>query len=143
MSEERDLRALFIRTGRAIANLDQDYDLRSASPEFCIQLLIYPNLKLFCKLHQKIKSSDSEWILEFIHHKGLFSLMKCVEVLCSRRRSSEIFSSLIISKCVLCIKEVLNLKSGMERIINLAKDDSECLHILSKSIFNIFNSSIE
>jgi 3-dehydroquinate dehydratase len=124
---------------RALANLDFDYDLNNATPEFCVQLLNFPNLKMFSKLHSKIRSKnrDREWILDFIQSNGLYSLVQCVEKLSTKKYSSAIiFNSLVLSKCICCIKEVLNSKYGMECIINMANEHQHCLNILAKATSN-------
>jgi hypothetical protein len=122
----------FLRAAKALATIDHDYDLKEASPEFCIQLLSFPNLKMFSKLHRKIKTSGNDWIMEFIQSKGLFGLILCVEQLCNKTSSNVIYNSLVMSKCVCCIKELLNLKIGMECIIDVVDLDLTCIQTFSK-----------
>ena len=132
MREKKPSLKKFDRVAKALATLDFDYDLKEASPEFCIQLLSFPNLKMFSKLHRKIKTSGNEWIMEFIQSKGLFALIICVEQLCNKSNANVIYNSLVMSKCVCCIKELLNLKIGMECIIDVVDLDPTCIQTFSK-----------
>lgn len=132
----KNLIKIFRRVGRALANLEYEYHLEHASPEFCIQILAYPNLKMFSKLHRKLRVSTKEWITDFIQFKGLFTLLHCVEYLCHRKKHSALFNSLELSKCVCCIREVLNVKYGMESIINLATEETSFVPIFAKAALN-------
>ena len=132
MRSKLELKNIFKRVAKAIATIDYDYDLKNASPDFCIQLLHYPNLKMLSKLNRKLKTSSKEWIGEFIELKGLFSLIVCIEDICNKRKKSQLFISLILSKCVCCIKEILNLKFGMESIIDTVNEDPSCIQTLAK-----------
>ena len=131
----------FRRVAKALANSEHDYELKEASPEFCIQLLICSNLKMFSKLHRKLKTSSNEWISEFIYSKGLFALIDCLERVCGKQNSTNIYNSLLMSKCVCCIKEMLNLKIGMECIIEVDNLDSTYVQTLSIGKQNIFLTS--
>ena len=125
----------FRRIGRAIANLEYNYELNEASPEFCVHLLIYPNTRLYSKLSKKIRNcsiNNRAWILEFIQQEGLFSLILSIEKQCNNYKKSGFFNSLLISKCLECVKELMNSKFGMESLISMALDDQKCVQILAK-----------
>ncbi|CAF0767609.1 unnamed protein product [Brachionus calyciflorus] len=134
--EKSELFLKFRQIGRAIANLENDYSIESSSPEFCIQLLNYPNLKFFNKLNRKLRNSNKDWINEFIQSKGLFQLLYCVEYLCHKKTGSSLINSILISKCLNCIKEILNHKFGMECIIDMANEDQSFVHILVKAVLD-------
>ena len=136
MREKSVLLEKFIRVAKAIATLEHDYDLSVASPEFCIQLLSFPNLKMLSKLHRKLKTSGNDWIMDFIQLRGLFALILCLEQLCNKSNTSIIYNSLLMSKCVCCIKELLNLKTGMECIIEVVDLDPTCIRTFSKACLN-------
>lgn len=113
-----------------------DYSLAKASPQFCVQLLNITKTKTFDKLLKKIKTSSHEWINEFIECNGFFTLLFASEKICNEAIGDKTFlKSLMLAKCLKCMKEVMNLNVGMEFIINLAaRDDNECIEIFSKSI---------
>ena len=117
----------------AMLLIKHDYNLKCASPEFCIQLLESLNVKMLTKLHRHIKFSDHRWIRHFINGNGLFSLLKCIEKILNRTRNHSFYSSIILSKCLSCIKELMNSKKGMESIIDLSIEDHTCIQILAKS----------
>jgi hypothetical protein len=127
------------KVARALAHKEYDCILEKASPELCVHLLaVTPNLKLFSKLHRKLKSSDKDWSNGFLHSSGLVTLLSCVDVLCSSSSAatsnSSLFSSLLIAKCVCCLKELLNLKHGMESIIEIASSDASTVNALARGI---------
>jgi hypothetical protein len=125
---------LFRKVGRALANLDpdNDYDLGQASAEFCVHLLISNNAKVFSKVHKKIQTSNSAWIYEFVHtFKGLLTLLSCLDKLCINKTTT-LFNSLVLLKCLSCIKEIMNSTHGMDGVISLANEDQSCVQILAK-----------
>lgn len=134
--------------GRAIANLEFDYSLNVSSPEFCNQLLVYPNLKLFTKLERKLRNENKTWISEFIQTGGLFSLLRCVEYLSYKKNENNLLKSILLCKCLNCIKEIMNHKFGMECIINMAMEEKTILvkavlnqnQVVKKEIFQIFSA---
>ena len=126
----------FRRAGRAIANLEYDYSLDQSSPDFCIQLLVYPNLKMFNKLVRKFRTANKQWINEFIQEKGLFNLLHCVEYLCHKKNGSTLMNSILLCKCLSSIKDILNHRFGMECIIDMANEDKSFIVILINAIFN-------
>ncbi len=97
---------------KRITNLiiKNNFDLKHASPEFCIRLLERPNEKFLSKLHKKIFVSTRQWINEFIYMRGLFALLKCIEKVFKKAALNSIFISILLSKCLNCIKELLNSK---------------------------------
>ena len=123
----------FRRVARAIANLEYDYELNEASPEFCAHLLIYPNIKVYKKLHKKLQTSTRAWIHEFIEHDGLFSLMQSIENPSNNYKNSGFINSLLISKCLNCIKELMNTKLGMESLITMTLEDVKYTQMFAKS----------
>ena len=127
----------FVRAAKALANfLAYDYHLHEASPDFCVQLLNFPNMKMFTKLHRKLKSSTNDWIVEFVQAKGLIALILCIEQLSSKpNAANDLYNSIMLSKCVCCIKELLNLKIGMDYIIEVVDMDPTCIQTMSKGIF--------
>lgn len=123
----------FRRVARALANLEYDFNLDNASPEFCLHLLENPNLKMLTKMHRKLRTSSKEWIIDFIQLRGLFSLLQSVDRFCkTHKNNTGLFNSLYLAKLVCCIKELLNLKYGMECIIDMANDDSSRVNMLAK-----------
>ncbi len=112
-----------------------DYSLNKASPQFCVQLLNITKTKTFDKLLTKIKSCSKEWINEFIKSNGFFTLFFASEKICIQIGGEKTFvKSIMLTKCLKCMKEIMNLNVGMEFIISLATtEDKECIEILSKS----------
>lgn len=122
---------LFRKVGRALANLEYDYDISCASPEFCSHLVVSNNAKVFTKLHKKIQTSNQNWIYEFVYtFKGLLALLVGLEKICVKKNT--LMNSLLTLKCLSCIKEIMNSKHGMDGIISLANEDNNCLQILAK-----------
>ena len=115
-----------------------DYSLAKASPQFCVQLLNITKTKTFDKLLAKIKSSSNEWIKEFIKINGFFTLLFASEKICLQIGGEKTFvKSIMLTKCLKCMKEIMNLNVGMEFIISLATtEDKECIEIFSKSIYS-------
>lgn len=159
MSQNRPV-AKFRHVARALANIEYDYNLEHSSPDFCIHLLLNANLRVLTKLNRKLRNSSKEWIVEFVNTGGLLALLNLVDKLCqtqdtkatnksylransrnndisnvkmtNSRTNSSFFKSLILSKCICCIKELMNSKYGMETIIELAMIDSSTTNALSK-----------
>ena len=123
----------FRRAAKAIADLEYDYDLSKASPEFCAHLLIYPNLKLFSKLEKKFVQSDRAWLYEFIEFEGLNSLLLSAEKQFSAFKQSSYFGSLLIIKCLSSIKTLMNTKLGIESLISLSLKETKFTQIIAKS----------
>ena len=125
---------LFREVSRALANLDYeyDYDISSASPDFCVHLLIsINNAKLFSKLNKKIQTSNQTWIYAFIYtFRGLLALVACLDKLCMRKTT--LLNSLIVLKCLSCIKEIMNSTYGMDSMISLMSEDVNSLQTLAK-----------
>lgn len=132
----------FRRVARALVNLEGDFSLDVASPEFCLHLLVNPNLKTLTRLHRKLRILSKEWVIEFIELGGLLSLLKCVDQFYRSRTSEQFFNSLVLSKTVCCIKELLNLKYGMECVINLANENRASVRMLALGIFIFPNQSL-
>lgn len=123
---------LFRKVGRALSNLEYDYDLAYASPEFCVHLIISNNAKVFTKILRKLQTSNQQWIFDFVYtFKGLLTLLFCLDKICMRKTTS-LLNSLLLLKCLSCIKEIMNSKDGMDGIISLADEDSSCIQILAK-----------
>jgi hypothetical protein len=78
-------------------------------------LLVFPHQKYFLKLRNKIRHSEKSWLEQFIKSKGLSELLLCIEKLC--KRTSNIINSIRLSQCISCIKEIMNLKYGMNEEI--------------------------
>lgn len=126
----------FRRVCRALANLEFDYTLNYSSPEFCNQLLVYPNLKLFAKLEKKLRSENQAWISEFIQIGGLFSLLNCIEYLSNKKYGNNLLNSILLCKCLNCIKEIMNHRFGMECIIDMAIEEKSSNSILIQAALN-------
>ena len=108
--------------------IQSNYELENASPDFVINLLaVKCDLSTFQKLNLKILNSPREWTVEFIKLNGIISLLDCVERI---RNQSNIYGALRFVKCIGCIKSILNLEYGMERVINL---DRDAVQVLAKS----------
>lgn len=122
----------FRKVGRALANLEYDYDISQASPEFCSHLVSSShNAKVFAKLHKKLQSTNQSWIFDFVYtFKGLLALLFCLDKICIRKTT--LMNSLLTLKCLSCIKEIMNSKHGMDKIISLASEDNNCVQILAK-----------
>lgn len=125
----------FRRVARALANVEGEFSLGEASADFCIHLLESPNLKILTKLHRKLRFSSKEWIVEFIELRGLFVLLRGVEQLCLAKSASSLLNSLVMSKMVCCIKELLNLKFGMDAIVHMAREDPTSIRMLALGAF--------
>jgi hypothetical protein len=140
----QELANLFIRTVKSFNSLEFDYDLSQSSPEFCIHFMRnIINPKLLKKLILKIRQSQSEWIKEFIELKGLLLILNIIDKYSNKQRLSyqtaSLYSILILSKCICCVKEILNSKIGMESLIDLMNDNISVMRTFSKGIFFIFN----
>jgi hypothetical protein len=140
------LKELFIRKVKGLISIDPyDYSLNESSPEFCVHLLKnISNLKLLKKLIVKFKESSNDWIKEFIDdYKGLFTILDIIEKYSSKRRASQrnstiIFDSITLTKCICCIKELLNTKTGMESLIELVNDNALAIKTISKGFSQVF-----
>ena len=141
----RRLTELFKKIGFVDSKLE--YNLNHASPEFCIQLLVFPHQMYFLKLQNKIKVGDKLWLEKFIKLKGLSELLLCIEKLCKKK--SNIMNSIRLSRCISCIKAIMNLKYGMNAVLSICVEDSTYVTILGKGIvlhdcfFNFFYSFLK
>lgn len=124
----RRLTEVFKKIGFVDAKLE--YNLNQATPLFCIDLLKYPHQRMFLKLRNKIRSSPKSWLQEFIKSYGLYELLKCIENLC--KKQSNIMNSIRMSQCISCIKEIMNLKYGMNAVLDICILDSNYVAILGK-----------
>jgi hypothetical protein len=134
-------RKKLIEIFKKIGNVDPklDYNLNNASPEFCIQLLNYPHQKCISKLRKKIHTSSKAWLVQFIKANGLYTLLACIEKLC--KKTTNIINSIRLSQCVLCIKEIMNIKYGMEAVLTMCIEDVSYVRILGNSILNFCKQS--
>ena len=112
--------------------IDANYDLKVASPEFCISLLAYPTERTFTKLYRKIQTRDRRWIRDFIRADGLYAIIIAIEDI-FRRKNSSLMNSILLLKCINCIKELMNSICGMQAVINLASEKKDCIQTLAKS----------
>lgn len=134
--QDKNAFSKFRRVCRALANLEFDYTLNYSSPEFCKQLLVYPNLKLFTKLERKLRNENQAWINEFIQTGGLFSLLHCIEYLSNKKYGNNLLNSILLCKCLNCIKEIMNHRFGMECIIGMAIEEKSSNLILIQAALN-------
>lgn len=120
--------------------INATYNLENASPEFCVNLLECANEKTFSKLQKKINSSNRRWIRDFIRAKGLFALLQCIEKIFKKPKENSFITSILLFKCLSCIKELMNANYGMEAIIRMGIEDKDCVQILAKGEhkFNMF-----
>jgi hypothetical protein len=119
----------FKRISSALCGSSFTYSLNEASPEFCIHLISKcHNLRAFTKLHQKIihqlndDNDNEKWIREFIDKNGLFVLLSLIDEITEKSLLNihSCFSSFIlISKCIRCIKELLNSKYAIDYFIDI------------------------
>ena len=105
----------------AFFDVKLDYNLNSASPEFCIQLIKFPHQKYFLKLRKKIRVSDKVWLDEFIKLNGLYELLLCVEKLC--KQTTNITNSIRLSISIYCIKEIMNTEHGIDSVLTHCLDN--------------------
>lgn len=137
----------FVQSVRAICT--HSYDLKNASPEFIIHLLatLTPNFKLFSRVQAKLAVESRDWITEFIERNGLARLVNSLDKICSQMlNENDMYISLILVKCICCIKLLLNVEHGMEKITRVATNsDANFPQILAKSknlslIINYFHN---
>lgn len=139
---------VFRRVARALANLEGEYNLDRAEPQFCLHLLdVMPTLKVLNKLHRKLhRTSSKEWIIEFVQLGGLFTLLRSVDRFLHAKSTSDttFFNSLILSKIVCCIKELLNVKYAMDAIIELANENQSRVKMLAmgKNFKSLYKPSL-
>jgi hypothetical protein len=136
----QELAKLFIQTVKSLNNIENDYDLSQSTPEFCIHFFKnIINLKSLRKLHSKIIENQNEWIKEFIELNGILLILNIIDKYSNKHRSSyqaaSLYSVLILSKCILCVKEILNSKIGMDSLVNLIKNDIGAMRTFSKGKF--------
>ena len=111
--------------------ISQTYDLENATPEFCLDLIDRPSLNLFTSLFKVIKrnlNEKTDWIAEFIEKGGIFKLITSIENQCKLlQKSAALFNSIVISKSLNCLQELMNSRLGMESLINIALGDKSCV----------------
>lgn len=124
----------FAQVAQSLINVT--YDLENASPEFCVDLLESANEKTFSKIQKKISTSNRRWIRDFIRAQGLFALLQCIEKIFKKTKQNSFITSILLFKCLSCIKELMNAKYGMEAIIRMGIEDKDCIQILAKGNSN-------
>ncbi len=95
-------------------------------------MLNYPHQKYLLRLRKKIRTSSKTWLVQFIKANGLYSLLACIEKLCEKK--TNIINSIRLSQCILCIKEIINIKYGMEAVLTMCIEDVSYVTILGKGI---------
>ncbi len=131
---------LALKRFRAVVKslLTSSYDLTNATPQFCISLLTSsnsPSITTLSKLHRKILNSNRRWIRDFIHADALSVLLSCIEGILNIHGNS-LYAAVLLYKCLACVKELMNLKYGMEAVINMGADNTNCAYILAKACQN-------
>lgn len=139
----QELVTLFKRTVFSFNSLDIDYDLSQSTPEFCIHFLKNViNPKSLKKIMFKIRQSENEWIREFIELKGILLILNIIDKYSNKHRSSyqsaSLYSILILSKSICCVKEILNSKIGMECLIDLMNDNISAMRTFTRSMNILF-----
>lgn len=100
---------------RRLSDGDQGFLLSSeVSPEFCVRLLRFPSVQTYCGIHNKLKSSSNDWILEFLENKGMEVLLDALEKLSSLKL---FFDAVMLLECASCIKTVMNSKTGLDFMV--------------------------
>jgi len=85
-----------------------------ASPEFCVRLLKSPTVQNYHGIREKLKSSSSDWMSEFLESDGMEVLLGALERLSSKKL---FVNAVMLLECTCCIKTVLNSKAGLEFMI--------------------------
>lgn len=100
---------------RRLSDGDQGFLLSSeVSPEFCVRLLRFPSVQTYCGIHNKLKSSSNDWILEFLENNGMEVLLDALEKLSSLKL---FFDAVMLLECASCIKTVMNSKTGLDFMV--------------------------
>lgn len=100
---------------RRLSDGDQGFLLSSeVSPEFCVRLLRFPSVQTYCGIHNKLKSSSNDWMLEFLENNGMEVLLDALEKLSSLKL---FFDAVMLLECASCIKTVMNSKTGLDFMV--------------------------
>ena len=100
---------------RRLSDGDQGFLLSSeVSPEFCVRLLRFPSVQTYCGIHNKLKSSSNDWMLEFLENNGMGVLLDALEKLSSLKL---FFDAVMLLECASCIKAVMNSKTGLDFMV--------------------------
>lgn len=100
---------------RRLSDGDQGFLLSSeVSPEFCVRLLRFPSVQTYCGIHNKLKSSSNDWMLEFLENNGMEVLLDTLEKLSSLKL---FFDAVMLLECASCIKTVMNSKTGLDFMV--------------------------
>jgi hypothetical protein len=111
------------------------YDLNHANADFCIQMLRYPNGRYLSKLLKKLRSCSEEWIVEFIRLDGLFELMNCIDQVL--KKGTTIINSIVVVRCVNCIKATMNFKFGFKSIIETCANNASYRSIIGNGDYKV------
>ncbi|XP_045594801.2 inverted formin-2 isoform X1 [Procambarus clarkii] len=121
-------------------------NLANWDPETCVTLLRIPSVSNYSGLKKLMEVASKEWLEDFLNLDGLGVLFESLERL-SDRRFSSIADALLQLECVLCVKAVMNSKTGLEYIINsdnytrkLAKALDSRNMLVKKQVFELLSA---
>ncbi|XP_068243484.1 inverted formin-2-like [Palaemon carinicauda] len=121
-------------------------NLASWDPETCVTLLKMPSVSNYSGLKKLMEVASNEWMEDFLNLDGLGVLFESLERL-SDRGFSSIADAILQLECVLCIKAVMNSKSGLEYIVNnddytrkLAKSLDSKNMLVKKQVFELLSA---
>ncbi|KAK3880503.1 hypothetical protein Pcinc_014994 [Petrolisthes cinctipes] len=92
-------------------------NLANWDPETCVTLLRMPTVSNYSGLKKLMEMAGKEWLEEFLSLGGLEVLFESLTRL-SERGFSSIADALLQLECVLCIKAVMNSRTGLQYIVN-------------------------
>ena len=86
-------------------------------PKNLARSLQNPCVSNFFGLRSKLRGASTVWVLSFLEHGGLDSLFQALENLGKRQHTSGVVNAFLQLECVLCIRSVMNTKTGMDFIL--------------------------
>ncbi|KAK7067270.1 Inverted formin-2 [Halocaridina rubra] len=121
-------------------------NLANWDPETCVTLLRMPTVSNYSGMKKLIEVADESWLEDFLSLDGLGILFEALERL-SEKKFSSIADAILQLECVLCIKAVMNAKSGLEYIVSnedytrkLAKSLDSKNMLVKKQVFELMSA---
>ena len=88
-------------------------DMANCDPDICVRMLRIPTLQTYAALKRRLDSSGRVWMQGFLDEGGLDALLQHMEMNC-KKRVTKFMDALVLLECVMCIRAVLNNKTGLE-----------------------------